>query len=286
MSDILEWFHLGLRYSHIVLGFLGLVLFWVPVFARKGGRLHIRTGQIFAGLAYIVAGTAIISSLWAVVHPASFLGVHSARIDETKLTYATENLRFFFVLLFYLGLGTLAGNHYGLRLVRTRETHERLRSPGVLGLEGAFGLTSIGLVGFGVWNLVLGYTGQHLLSAAAINKYWLHVMLGIVGVFGTWSDLRYILRPRPSPMAWWYAHMEAMLGVGIAFHTAFAVFGANRLFSLDLPGAWKLVPWILPSAIGIPATSLWTRSYRRKFGELSDTTKSAESLGENPACVS
>ena len=30
----------------------------------------------------------------------------------------------------------------------------------------------------------------------------------------------------------------------------------------------RIVPWVLPAAIGIPAIAIWTRYYRKKFGEL------------------
>jgi hypothetical protein len=35
-----------------------------------------------------------------------------------------------------------------------------------------------------------------------------------------------------------------------------------------LPGAWALLPWILPTLIGIPMMQKWIRYYKRKFGEL------------------
>jgi len=63
---------------------------------------------------------------------------------------------------------------------------------------------------------------------------------------------------------WKIEHLDAMIGCGIAFHTAFAVFGMNRFAAFDLPGVWQVVPWILPAAIGIPATSLLARHYRRR----------------------
>jgi hypothetical protein len=69
-------------------------------------------------------------------------------------------------------------------------------------------------------------------------------------------------------MAWWYKHMENMLGVGIGFHTAFLVFGMSRLFEVRLPTPWQLLPWLLPTAIGLPAIAIWKRYYQRKFGEL------------------
>jgi hypothetical protein len=62
--------------------------------------------------------------------------------------------------------------------------------------------------------------------------------------------------------------MNAMIGTGIAFHTAFAVFGSGRLFDLGLEGWVAVIPWILPALIGIPAVAIWTRHYQRKFGDL------------------
>ena len=80
--------------------------------------------------------------------------------------------------------------------------------------------------------------------------------------------LQYVRNPPTSARAWMYEHLGAMLGSGIAFHTAFAVFGMNRLFEINLGGWFAIVPWILPAAIGIPAITIWTRHYRRKFGEI------------------
>ena len=50
-------------------------------------------------------------------------------------------------------------------------------------------------------------------------------------------------QPQSERMTWFYAHMGNMIGAGIAFHTAFAVFGAGRVFDFQLPGAWQVVPW-------------------------------------------
>jgi hypothetical protein len=64
-----------------------------------------------------------------------------------------------------------------------------------------------------------------------------------------------------------------MIGGGIAFHTAFLVLGAGRLFGLQLTGANAAVLWILPTLIGLPASAIWVRYYRRKFQEVATTTE-------------
>ncbi len=69
----------------------------------------------------------------------------------------------------------------------------------------------------------------------------------------------------PARMGWFYSHMGAMPGGGVAFHTAFAVFGSQRLWAHDPGGPLAGLPWILPTLIGAPAIALWTRHYRRRF---------------------
>ena len=73
------------------------------------------------------------------------------------------------------------------------------------------------------------------------------------------------MKPGAQHMGWFYSHMGSMLGGGIAFHTAFIVFGAQRLWAYELAGSFAVVPWLLPTVIGIPAIVIWTGYYRRKF---------------------
>jgi len=101
--------------------------------------------------------------------------------------------------------------------------------------------------------------------------------LGPVGLGIGGSMLSYMRNPATSRMGWWYEHMGAMLGAGVAFHTAFIVCGAQRLFDYsNALGGFSWVPWVLPAAIGIPASILWTRHYRRKFGDLPASGTEAE----------
>jgi hypothetical protein len=92
--------------------------------------------------------------------------------------------------------------------------------------------------------------------------------LSPIGILGGGDALRYARREPTSRMSWWYEHMGGMLGTGVAFHTAFMVFGARQMFGLGGDGVLAVVPWILPTAIGIPAIVIWTNYYRRRFGEL------------------
>jgi hypothetical protein len=113
-------------------------------------------------------------------------------------------------------------------------------------------------------------------SSAAIVAYALFLRpdtmiillaLSPIGFLGGRDILRFLDKEPTSPRWWFYEHMGAMLGAGIAFHTAFFVFGSARLFDIGLSGWVAALPWIAPAAIGIPASAVWANVYRRRFGE-------------------
>ena len=60
------------------------------------------------------------------------------------------------------------------------------------------------------------------------------------------------------------SHLSAMIGAGIASHTAFFVFGANRYLNDLLVGHWQLVPWIAPGVVGGVIINVVSRRYVRK----------------------
>jgi hypothetical protein len=50
------------RYVHIMAGFVGLRVFWPPVFAKKGAPVYVWGGPSFALCVYMVGATAVIAS--------------------------------------------------------------------------------------------------------------------------------------------------------------------------------------------------------------------------------
>ena len=56
---------------HVATGFVGLAAFWVPIFARKGGRLHVRAGRVYAYSACVVTVSAVTVSTMSLQHESS-----------------------------------------------------------------------------------------------------------------------------------------------------------------------------------------------------------------------
>ena len=226
------------RFIHVAFGASGLVAFWIPVFSRKGAVNHVRFGKVFVWSAYVVLVAAAVALLARV----SDLWMRQIGPADEPTLYA------FIVFLGYLTFVTFVIVRHGMEVLRNKRNPAGLYNN--LNIALAYGsiAASIGIIFYAI---VLSPPNKILLFA-----------LSPIGLGNGFGQLRYMKSDTPSKRAWMYEHLGAMLGAGIAFHTAFAVFGATRLFDIGLTG------WVAPAVIGIPAIAIWTRHYRRKFGEL------------------
>ncbi len=240
-------FHDILRAAHIGFGAVGLLIFWVPVFAKKGGRVHRGAGTVFKFCVYVVTVSAIVSGAWALLHPLSWARVPGSVTPEEAANTARD-VRGIGLFLGSLGLTTLLAVRSGILALRLRRDPRALAAPSLVVLGAACLVAGIGTIANGF------VTRQYLFSA-----------VGLIPLLAGGSALALIRNPPSERMAWWYEHMGNMLGAGIAFYTAFLVFGSGRLLGVTLEPPLAFIPWLGPTLIGIPAISLWTRAYKRKF---------------------
>jgi hypothetical protein len=232
------------RFVHVVFGAVGLLAFWVPIFTKKGAVNHVRFGKIFVWSAYIVLGAAAIA-----------LATRSVSMIQQGVGLAERpELIAFMVFLGYLTFVTFVIVRHGMQVLQSKPDATQIRTPLSVALSYGAIAASIGII---LYALMLNPGNKILLLA-----------LSPIGIGNGYGQLRYMSRKQTSPRAWLYEHLGAMLGSGIAFHTAFAVFGITRLFDLGFTGWVAIIPWIAPALIGIPAITIWTRHYQRKFGEL------------------
>ena len=236
--------HDAVRWLHVTLGFLGLAAFWLPVFMRKGGRRHIFFGRVFLYCGYVVLVSAMIGVALNVIE----LQQRRIGLTEQPDTYG------FLFFLGYLALVTLIMIRHAVGVLRTKKNPKALATP--VNISSAW-------ISIAASAMIVGYA----LIVNPGNRILLFA-LSPIGIGSGIGILRYLTQPPRSPRQWMYEHLGGMLGAGIAFHTAFAVFGSGQMFELALAGWVRIVPWVLPAAIGIPAIAIWTRYYRKKFGEL------------------
>ena len=232
------------RFIHVVFGAIGLLAFWIPVFAKKGAVNHVRFGKVFVWSAYVVLAAAGI----ALIARAIDMLQQGRGYADAPLLVA------FMVFLGYLTFVTFVIVRHGMQVLQTKANPAEIKTPLNTALAYASIAASASIILFA---LLMNPANKILLFA-----------LSPIGIGTGYGMLKYLGGSQPSPRAWLYEHLGAMLGAGIAFHTAFAVFGITRLFDVGLTGWVAVIPWIAPTVIGIPAITLWTKHYQRKFGEL------------------
>lgn len=230
-------------WTHIAAGFIGLAAYWIPIFAKKGGLNHRRFGTIFVNAGYVVVAAGALS-----------ITIRGIRILAVGTPFAeAQSFWGFAIFLLYLSLITFVSLRFAVLVLREK------KDPTQLGT---------------VLNMALGY--GCIAGSAAVIGYALVIQPPVMVVLLALSPIGLIIGPQilgyfqgkeTSKRGWWYSHMGAMIGAGIAFHTAFLVFGATRLFDIGISGPLAFVPWILPTLIGVPANIIWERHYRRKFND-------------------
>lgn len=232
------------RSIHIVFGFVGLLAFWIPILTRKGSSLHRAAGRVFAFCASLVLLSAGLSIALVATRLVA-AGKGPAASPETWSSL---------VFLAYLAWVTWLIVRHGRLVLRSKG------SPRTAGMGSSCWLARSAIAASGVivaWALVFRPPNMVVLLA-----------LSPIGFLSGRGMLEYYRGSTPSPRAWLYEHLGAMIGAGIAFHTAFAVFGSRQFLAWEPEGLIGVIPWILPTLVGLPATVLWTRHYQKRFSEV------------------
>ena len=176
-----------LRWLHISTGFVGLVAFWIPALARKGGRLHVAAGRVFGGCGYVVALTALGSTSWALLHPSGWAGQGWRPVSLVEVP-ADEIM--VIAILGFLALLLLGGVETGFRAMRTRRRPDQFAAWRLRLISLAQAVASLALFVFGLFHVV-----------RSGGLFWIPMALGGAGMAGYFEDRRFFANPRPTPMA-------------------------------------------------------------------------------------
>ncbi len=141
-----------LRWVHVVLGFVGLAAWWVPILTKKGGKRHVAFGKVFAVCAYAVAGSAMITPP---------LRIGGALAAGASLAENTASFGFL-IFLFYLGTVAFALTRHAIQTVRTRRDPDAIRTPFHIALGI---LPAVGSVVVVAWALLL-WSGVSIIMLA------------------------------------------------------------------------------------------------------------------------
>jgi hypothetical protein len=232
---------------HILVGFIAMVAFWVPVVSRKGSRLHKQAGLIFTRAMWIISISGIVMCLIAWFDPIAIRFGEQVLSEEVrgKLTDRHRQLTEFLLLLSVL---VLVGVKHSTLVLKAKADRNQLKHWSHL-----------------FWVVLLFLLGSLILIKAIINGQILYAIFAVLAIVSAIGICHYIFKAQLKQREWIIEHMSAIIGSGIAVYTAFFAVGGRRYLSEVLQGNWQLIPWILPGVIGGLSIHFYKKYFATKF---------------------
>lgn len=217
------WFVAG----HICTGLVGLITFWVPVLARKGGARHIRIGRLFVHVLLATGTLAVGIAICTLLQP---LQTHPDLHDPVLVR------GLFGWMMLYLAILTISLAWYGRACIRNKRSHRANRHWFNVGLQIATLLAA-----------------ANCAIQGALIAQPLMLAISLVGLASGATNLWFIATDQPARQAYLKEHVKALVGAGISVYTAFMSVGLARLFPAH---AFNPLIWATPIALGI-ALIVW-----------------------------
>ncbi|WP_371194950.1 hypothetical protein [Glaciecola sp. SC05] len=233
---------------HIVFAAIALVLFWVPIFTKKGHLNHRKFGHHYKVAMYTVALTGVLMATMMMAQP---FVVKPEYLNHENPEAVVAYFRSLNIFLIFLALLTFTTTRHGIEVLAVKDKREQLRKFNYI---------------VPVWMLAVG--GVMLFVFGIVNSNVLHIAFGILGLVIGVNMLRYCLKTSVAKRQWIIEHIGSMIGSGIAAYTAFLTFGGRTLFS-DL-GQWQLVFWVAPGIVGGIASYIVCKRYAQMFGVVNE----------------
>lgn len=240
--------HQTLLAVHVICGAILLFLFWMPMLAKKGSPLHIKSGQYFGWLMYFVTIPGFLMSMLVLWDPVATRGVDVAAIANLdKFLAMNRAFAFFLAVLSLLGFVQL---RHAILVLRDGPARSQVRRP----------QHYVPIV-----MLLLG--GILLLPLGLVFSIPLFSIFGVISTVSAIRTFKFLLAKTVDRSAILREHIGNMIACGIAIYTAFTAFGGRRLF--ELSWQWELVTWVAPGVIGTIAIAMYNRKYTAKKAKAS-----------------
>ncbi|MGF1543239.1 MAG: hypothetical protein ACFB00_01805 [Parvularculaceae bacterium] len=228
---------------HIAAGAPGLLTFWAPIAARKGGRAHRLSGRFFASAMLFTGAVAATMSTFTLAAP---MATHPHLVDHPQFSDPTLVRGIFGWMMLYLAILTINLSWYGWRCAVNKRDHARNAGWGALALQAVLAEASVNCA----------------VRGALIGQ---PMMIGVsfVGFATVATNLMFIYKKNPSPIDWLLEHIKGFVGTGISVYTAFLAFGAVRLVP-EL--ALAPILWAAPLVTGVWLIIHHQRAVARRAG--------------------
>jgi hypothetical protein len=234
-------------FIHVIIGSIALIVFWLPLFAKKGSSKHRLFGNLFVKGMYTVSISGLIMSTLVLIDPIAVRLPEAIMSTEKTNSFILQN-RIFAGFLLMLSVLVFSNVRQSIVVLEAKADRSRLKTKFHLSL-----LVILGLLG--ITMAVVGFIFEILLFK---------IFAGLC-IANSLAMLYYIFKPSIKKREWIIVHLGNILGAGIGAYTAFFAFGGNRLFADILTGSLMVLPWVLPSIIGVTASIYLTKKYSQQY---------------------
>jgi hypothetical protein len=223
-----------LLYLHIACGVTAFLCAPVALLTVKGGRKHRQWGKIYF---WSMAGVAVTALTLSLALPIFFLAM--VAVFSFYASFAAYRV---------LYLKDLPKSD----LPKGGRPKATDWFAAIVTLLSSFLLFLMGFLKPYVMHVGVIHVAGHAVSIVSI-------VFGILGMRLAQRSLHDFLKPPQEKMFWWFTHMQGMIASYIAAMTAFSAVNLGHWFG---PAWWV---WLWPTFLGVPAISIWTRYYKKKF---------------------
>ena len=213
---------------HVFAGFTSLVLFWLPIILKKGGNLHVKIGWVYV---FTMLGVVITSAILSIVN-------------------IIQGGYFVSLFLGYLSLITALPLWYGITILKYKKGVPR-------SIYNKRRYLYAAIVIVGTINVAFAVITQFANGAILLFIFGLLGMTDIKNVMTNYDTFQAEIDPIKD-------HIRGLLVTGIAAYTAFFAFGGSMWLGEIFSGQMMVIPWVLPSVIGVIAIRWYTRKWSRK----------------------
>jgi len=239
--------HSAAFYLHITIGSLALVVFWLPLIAKKGSANHIRFGNWFAKGMYAVSISGVLMSSLVLADP---IGIRYPLNDFSveRIAQIAAQQRIFAGFLLMLSVLVFSNVKQSLLVLKAKANRELLKTP--------FHLATL---------TVLGVMGAVMAWIGITQQIILFQIFSVLSMLNAFGGFRYIFKETLKKREWVIAHLGNIVGAGIGAYTAFFAFGGRRFLSEIFTGQLQVIPWIVPGVVGISLMTYFNRKYRQQY---------------------
>ncbi|AZZ96390.1 hypothetical protein [Pseudoalteromonas sp. R3] len=239
----MQYLHQFSLVLHIIVGSCALILFWVPVLAKKGSKIHNQAGRAYTYSMQMVALSGILCCFLVLLDPIVIYQASYSQALNKALFIDTARERASFLLM--LSFLVLTSVMHGVRALRDKASRQSLMRADMV-------VNYIALCCSALYVGYLGSRGGHIL-------YMVFSVLSLVIVI---RMMRYSFANTVKPGQWVVEHLSAMIGSGIAAYTAFSAVGGRYLLAELLGEQAILMAWLAPTIIGTIGLIITKRRYR------------------------